>query len=119
MEFRRKAAFLDVVQAEALTDELEAAGDGERRRSENDRVEGFKEALAQDLADVNRGGRKEHALVLALEPVDVLFSLDSKRNANSWRISKLRRAMRSSSSGFWTRAANSVSMPFKEFTSAS
>src|SRR5208283_666823 len=81
VKFGRQAAFLDVVQAEALADKFEAPADGERLGSENNRVEGFKEALAQDLTDVNRGGREEHTLVPALKPVDVilLVGLEEKR----------------------------------------
>src|SRR5208283_3049210 len=81
MKFRGQAALLDVVQAEALADEFEASGNGERRGGENDRVEGLKKALAQDLADVNRGGREEYALVPALKPVDIilLVGLEEKR----------------------------------------
>ena len=73
IKFGRELAFFGVVHADALADELEAASDGECGGSENDGVEGFEEALAEDLAHVDRSGRKEDAFVSALEPVDVIF----------------------------------------------
>ena len=48
-------------------------GDGERGGSKNDGVEGFEQALAQNLADVDGRGGEENAFVSALKPVNVIL----------------------------------------------
>src|SRR5271154_5780679 len=81
VELWRKLSFLGLVYPHALADKLEAACDSERGRSKNDGVERFKQAFAQNLADVNGRGRQKNTFVPALKPVDVIsfVGLEQKR----------------------------------------
>ena len=71
-----------MVDAQALANEFEAAADGERGGSQDDGVELFEKALAQNLADVDGRGGEKHAFVAALVPIDVIFFVGFKEKGD-------------------------------------
>src|ERR1700746_2474966 len=73
VEFGRQSTLFRVVQAEALADEFESAGNCQRRGSENHSVKRLEQFLAENLADVDWRGGKEHTFVAPLEPVDIVL----------------------------------------------
>jgi len=68
------ARVLRVVNAQPLPDVVEAPAHRQRRGSQYDRVELFEQPLPQNLADVDRRRRQEHAFVPPLVPVNEVFS---------------------------------------------
>ncbi len=73
VELGRKSIFFHVIEAKALANVFEFAADGESGGGENNGVEGFEKALAENLADIDGSGGEEDTFVAALEPVDVVF----------------------------------------------
>ena len=73
IELRRQRAVLRVVNAQPLSDVVEAPAHRQRRGSQYDRVELFEQPLPQNLADVDRRRRQEHAFVPPLVPVNEVF----------------------------------------------
>ena len=113
VEFRRQGALFDVVEAQALANEFEAAADGERGGSQNYGVELFEKPLAQDLADVDGRGGEKHTFVAAFEPVDIIFFVGFEQEGQF--LAQLKAAPRDAQSiprAFAVMAANSVSRPF-------
>src|SRR5262249_26856372 len=81
VELWRQAAFLSVVQSQPLADVLESATDRESRGGHYDGVKLLKQALAQDLTDINGCGRQKDAFIPPLIPIDEisLVRLEEKR----------------------------------------
>src|ERR1700761_39422 len=73
VEFRRKRTFFCVIEADALADEFKAATDRERGGRQNDGVEGFEQAFAEDLANVDGSCRQKDALVATFIPIHKIF----------------------------------------------